>query len=106
LSLSHCLIPLYDIQGGFSALYDYSDQGNLEDHLPSLSKVDRLRVAVEISTALADLHSIDDPDLATVVHGVYVIILLSFTYFDANFYLYHLNFVSLAYDLDQPFHKK
>jgi hypothetical protein len=51
------------LKGGFSALFDYSDQGNLKDHLATLSKVDRLRIAMEISSALADLHSIDDPEL-------------------------------------------
>jgi hypothetical protein len=57
------------IPGGYSALYDYSPQGNLQDHLPLLGKRDQLRIAMEISSALADLHSIDDPKLASVVHG-------------------------------------
>ena len=57
-----------DIYGycAFSGLYEYADGGTLKDHFyysdKSRSRAEKLQYAIEISSGLADLHTIDSKD--------------------------------------------
>ena len=58
-----CLILLiillhYHTEGAFSASYEFSSEGGLDEHYMDLDREERLQVAVQVSRGLADLHSL------------------------------------------------
>jgi serine/threonine protein kinase len=54
---------------GYAGLYDYSSEGNLEDHYQLYNKRERIQAAVDIAKGLADLHNIRGNDQTAFIHN-------------------------------------
>eukprot|EP00521_Asterionellopsis_glacialis_P008844 CAMPEP_0195285470 /NCGR_PEP_ID=MMETSP0707-20130614/3290_1 /TAXON_ID=33640 /ORGANISM="Asterionellopsis glacialis, Strain CCMP134" /LENGTH=495 /DNA_ID=CAMNT_0040344965 /DNA_START=117 /DNA_END=1604 /DNA_ORIENTATION=+ len=54
---------------GFSALYDYASEGDLNEHYKELKKEDRLHVAYRLARALADVHTLGGGEFSPIIHA-------------------------------------
>jgi hypothetical protein len=89
-------------KGGASSINEFSFQGSLENMYKSLSLDSRLSVAVDISRALFDLHSLADSEgRSAIVHAD--IAVRQFLNIDGQFKLNDFNTAGLIYKrVDQP----
>jgi len=68
LSASPYVMSIYG-HCGYSALYDFSNGGELSDvHESNPTKDDLLRIAHDVATSVADAHHVDERGRATIAH--------------------------------------
>mmetsp|Transcript_21028 Transcript_21028/g.29686 ORF Transcript_21028/g.29686 Transcript_21028/m.29686 type:complete len:525 (-) Transcript_21028:43-1617(-) len=54
---------------GYTALYDYSEEGSLQDHYKTFSKKEKLMAAWRIARGLADVHTLGGGKKSAIVHA-------------------------------------
>lgn len=67
-ALTLCIV-YFHAKGGYTALYDYSEEGSLQDHYKTFSKKEKLMAAWRIARGLADVHTLGGGKKSAIVHA-------------------------------------
>lgn len=83
-------IPFIFLQGGYSGLFPLSERGDLEHNYIHLTEDERFQTAIDVASAIADMHFCgDNKDLPVIAHAD--ITTKQFLHFNAHYVLNDFN---------------